>query len=95
MQFLKNNKMYIFGILFAVVGLWAYMTYFAGSGSDATLSSGATSPLSPDVLVVLSSLHTIKLDAAIFTDPLFLSLSDYGVAIPPQSAGRRNPFAPL
>ena len=29
------------------------------------------------------------------TDPVFASLTDFGVTIPPQNAGRRNPFAPV
>ncbi|TSC69160.1 MAG: hypothetical protein G01um101456_304 [Parcubacteria group bacterium Gr01-1014_56] len=96
MQFIKDNKMYIGLILLSLAGLWFYMTYFSGPPSSPTLSSDQTvSPLSQDVLVTLSNLHTIKLDNSIFTDPLFTSLTDYSVAIPPQNAGRRNPFAPL
>lgn len=96
MQFIRDNKMYIAGILLVVMGLWIYMAYFSGSSSDATLTSDqSVSPLSPDILLTLSKLHTITLDSSIFTDPIFLSLSDYGVAIPPQNAGRRNPFAPI
>jgi hypothetical protein len=96
MQFIKDNKMYILVIALAVVGLWAYMTYFTGDGSDASLTTNQTSsPLSSDVLVTLSNLHTIKLDTTIFDDPLFRSLGDFSVAIPEQPVGRRNPFAPL
>lgn len=96
MQFIKDNKMYIGLIFLALLGLWFYMTYFSAAPSSPTLSSDQTkSPLSEDVLVTLSNLHTIKLDNSIFTDPLFVSLTDYSVAIPPQNAGRRNPFAPL
>ncbi len=94
MQFIKDNKMYIGLIVLAVAGLWMYMTFFSGSSPEATLTSDHESPLSQDVLVTLSNLHTITLDASIFSDPLFLSLTDYGVAIPPQNVGRRNPFAP-
>jgi hypothetical protein len=95
MQFLKDNKLYIGLILLAVAGIWAYMNFFAGPASSATVTADTQSPLSQDVLATLSSLHTIKLDTTIFSDPLFTSLTDYGVAIPPQKAGRRNPFAPL
>jgi hypothetical protein len=95
MGFFKENKKYIGIVALIVLGIWAYMTYFGGEGS-ATLSSGAqVSPLSQDILATLSNLHTIKLDSTIFSDPLFTSLTDYGVEIPPQNAGRPNPFAPL
>ncbi len=96
MEFLKKNRLYIGVIVLALAGLWLYMTYFSDPSSSPTLSNDrAASPLSQDVLVTLSNLNTIRLDESIFSDPLFMSLSDYGVAIPPQNAGRRNPFLPL
>jgi hypothetical protein len=54
-----------------------------------------TSRISRDLIVTLSNLNTIRLDDSIFTDPVFLSLSDFGVQIPLQPVGRRNPFAPF
>jgi hypothetical protein len=95
MQFIKDNKMYIIGILLIAGGFWVYMTYFSGGSDSLFTSSEEASPLSQEVLVALSSLHVIKLDRSIFSDPVFTSLTDFGVAIPPQQAGRRNPFAPL
>ena len=97
MQFIKDNKMYVGLILLALVGVWVYFTYFSGGGSSAStvLTTNDTSPLSQDILTTLSSLQIIKLDSTIFTNPVFTSLTDYGVAIPAQNAGRRNPFAPL
>lgn len=96
MQFIKDNKLYIGIILIALLGVWFYMIYFSGSSPSATLNAdSSTSPLSQDILVTLSRVHTIKLDDTIFKDPIFTSLTDFGVPITPQKAGRRNPFAPL
>ena len=97
MQFIKDNKMYIGLIILALAGVWVYFTYFSGgsAASGTVLTTDNTSPLSKDVISTLSSLNTIKLDSTIFTDPVFTSLTDYGVAIPAESAGRHNPFAPL
>lgn len=96
MQFLKDNKMYVGLIILALAGAWAYFTFFSGGGGgSAVLTTDTSSPLSQDVLSTLSNLHTIKLDSTIFSDPVFTSLTDYGVAIPPEAAGRHNPFAPL
>lgn len=82
--------------MLALLGLWVYMTYFSDAGSDATLTADhGASPLPPDILLTLSTLHTLTLDSSLFSDPVFSSLTDFGVAIPPQNAGRRNPFAPL
>jgi hypothetical protein len=72
------------------------MTYFSGGGAANTLlETPTTSPLSQDVLSTLSSLTVIRLDASLFDDEVFKSLTDYGVDLPTQTAGRRNPFAPL
>lgn len=95
MQFIKDNKIYIIGIAVALLGLWFYMTYLSGPQSSAVITTEQASPLPPDILVTLSNLHTIKLDPAIFDDPLFKSLTDYGVTLPSQDAGRPNPFAPF
>ncbi len=87
MQFIKDNKTYIILILLALAGVWAYFTYFSGgSAAPAVLSTDDTSPLSQDVLSTLSSLNTIKLDDSIFSNPVFTALTDYSVAIPPETA---------
>lgn len=96
MQFLKDNKLYISLVVVAVLGWWLYMTYFSGPGTSNTLlETPQVSPLSQDVLTTLSNLTVIRLDPGIFSDPVFTSLTDYGVQIPPENVGRRNPFAPL
>ena len=45
--------------------------------------------------MTLQSIHSIKLDNSIFTDPVFVSLTDFGVTIPPENVGRPDPFVPL
>ena len=95
MQFLNANKMPIFGLAAAGLLLWGYFVFF-GEESGPLLSSGATpSPVSQELLVTLSNLRTISLDETIFADPVFQSLNDFGVVIPPELIGRRNPFAPI
>jgi len=93
MNFLKKNKTPILGGAAVLALLWVYLTYF--SGSSAPLVATSEINVSGDLLVTLNSLHTIRLDASLFSDPSFASLSDFGVAIPPQDAGRRNPFSPV
>ncbi len=95
MSALLKNK-WLSGALLLVVLATGYYFFFAGSGSTAELTpTSPTSPLSQEILVTLSQLHTIQLDPAIFEDAVFASLTDFGVTIPPQQAGRRNPFAPV
>ncbi len=95
MDILKNKK--LMGVLAGVVVV-ALGYYWWSSGSSAPLLSSSgegTSPMSQEILVTLGQLHTIKLDPSVFTNPVFVSLTDFGVTIPPQQSGRRNPFAPV
>lgn len=95
MDFLKKNKMAIGGGIVLLLGGYIYFMYFSGGSSTPALTSDTTSAISQNLLVTLQNLHTIKLDNTIFTDPIFVSLTDFGVTIPPESVGRRNPFLPL
>ena len=96
MDFLKRYKLAIGGGIAALLLIYVYIAFFSGGGTSATLTaSDSGSPLSTDILVTLQSIHSIKLDNSIFSDPVFMSLSDFGVTIPSQNVGRRNPFAPL
>lgn len=61
--------------------------------SSGELASGPA--VGRDLLVILAKLKTTRLDTALFSDPVFLSLRDFGVAIASQPIGRRNPFAPF
>ena len=91
---LKKNIVVI-GVIAAAVAVLYF--FYSSSGGGATLTSSAEveSPVSREILATLGNLRTIKLDNSLFQDPLFLSLSDFGVTIPPAAAGRRNPFAPV
>lgn len=90
---LKKNIVVI-GVLVSAAAVLFY--FFSSGGSSATVTvTQEESPVSHEILATLGNLRTIKLDNSLFQDPLFLSLSDFGVSIPPAAAGRRNPFAPV
>lgn len=95
MQFLQANKTLLGGTVAAALLVLIYFMYFGEDASPALVSSTDTSPVSQELLVTLSNLRTIKLDESIFNDPIFVTLSDFGVVIPPEAIGRRNPFAPI
>src|SRR6185436_12968398 len=95
MNFFNKNKMAIGGGIGVLLLIYVYFAYFSGGSSATLTASDSGSPLSTDILVTLQSVHSIKLDNSIFSDPVFLSLSDFGVTIPAQNVGRRNPFAPI
>lgn len=92
MGILKNK--FVVGLV-AAAAVGALLYWWMGKDSAPILSETAQSPLSSDLLLTLGNLSTITLDESIFEDPAFQSLTDFGVTIPPQATGRRNPFAPL
>ena len=94
MDILKN-KFVVGGVGAVLVLTLAYYLWTSAGNSALLTTNDGTSPLSQEILTTLGQLHTIRLDPAIFTDPVFASLTDFGVTIPPQNAGRRNPFAPV
>jgi quinol-cytochrome oxidoreductase complex cytochrome b subunit len=97
-DFLKSNGILLGAAALAVVGAVVYFGFFggaSGSGSLLTSPDEGSSPVSNELLQRLSSLHTIKLDNTIFTNPVYISLISFRVVIPPQPIGRSNPFAPI
>lgn len=100
MTFIRENR--AFAIILGVVVFLGFLYLLFGrgdsQGNDSLLSSAGASPtsaVSRDLLATLNALKSVRLDERIFTDPLFLSLKDFGVQIPLQPAGRENPFAPF
>jgi hypothetical protein len=97
MSFFKNTK--LMGAVVIVLALLVVGYYYwsgSSSSSDAVTTADATgTPASQDLLTLLGNLHSITLNPAIFSDPNFEALSDFGVTIPPESAGRGDPFAPI
>ncbi len=94
LQFIKGNALLAGGILVVILGLGYYL--FASSGAPAPLTTtDSTTTVSQQLLVTLSNLQTIELNGAVFTDPTFVSLNNFGTTIPTQPVGRANPFAPF
>ncbi len=83
-------------VLFFLAGL-----FFYAIGGETTPASGVSeadgasldSTLGKDLLLALARLKSTKIDTAIWSDPIFTALHDWGVVIAPQPVGRRNPFA--
>lgn len=95
MGILKNKTLMGGAVVIAVAALGYYIYSSADSGTLLSSSDSGTSVVSQEILTTLSQLHAVQLNPSLFSDPLFTSLSDFGTTIPPQQAGRRNPFAPL
>ncbi len=98
MNFIRKNLVSVLVLAACVAGLVIYENYFASVPSASTvLTAGTdTAGTSADLLSSLSDLKAVTLDPSIFSDPTFVSLVDYGIAIPANVPfGRKNPFAPL
>lgn len=95
-QFLKDNKMLTFGGILVLAAALIYFMFFSGPSEEVgVVVQEETSSVSRELIITLSNLNTIRLDNSIFSDPVFLSLSDFGEQIPLQNVGRYNPFAPF
>ena len=98
MPFLEQNKWAIGGgaVCILAAGLIYYYYFTGGTSADGLTSSPTQSQTSgADLLTALGNLRAVKLDSAIFQNPVFQSLSDFGIDIPTQPVGRPNPFDPL
>ena len=95
-QFLRENKLLTFGGVAVIIAALMYFMFAGSSEAPGVVSQNeATTNISRELVITLSNLNTIRLDDSIFEDPVFLSLTDFGVQIPLQNVGRRNPFAPF
>jgi hypothetical protein len=94
---LLQNKLikYALGALVVALGFYLWSSFGGAGVSSGDLLTAEEPSESQELLVALSGLKEISLDISIFTDPIFLSLTDYGVELPQEAAGRRNPFAPV
>jgi len=83
-----------------VAGYFLYGQVGGGSSSSASLTSTAadqsgSGQAGSSLVVALQRLKSVTLDASIFSNNTFQSLTDFGVVIPPQQLGRPNPFSPI
>src|SRR3989338_5440917 len=88
-----------FGVVLTVL-LGAFFYLLSGENAEESpLTVLSDSPLDAalgrELLTALATLKSTKLNTAVFDDPVFTSLRDFGVVIAAQPVGRRNPFASL
>ena len=94
----------VIAIVIILVGGW----YFYEKGSSPSSSSSSTltasspsgaaagtSDVGANVLSILQSVSSIKIDTAFFSSPVYQSLVDYSITVPPEPVGRTDPFAPV
>ncbi len=87
----------LFGGLLITV-FFGYSYFFGGGGGTGPLiapSSPVAQSAGSDLLPILLNLKSLRLEGSVFDDPTFQSLENFGVEIPVEPLGRKNPFAPL
>ncbi len=97
MSFFSKYKTIILVGVLVVIGFFAYSYFFTGTPQAALTAStpSANAAVDQDLIALLSTLNSIKLDGTIFSDPSFQSLQDFSQALVPEPVGRQNPFASL
>ena len=97
MTFLLDNKTTLMAALLGALLIGGYYVFWGGSSEPSLVQTQVESASleGQQLLAILGDLHALTLDDAIFKDPVFVSLNDYGVVIPVQPLGRSNPFAPV
>ena len=87
-------------VIVVLVFVLAYF-YMSGDSSTSTANTGTLTAgstygaVGSSELSLLNQVRSLRIDTALFRDPVFLSLQDYSVSIPPENVGRPNPFAAL
>lgn len=97
MATLKRFQNIIIAVVLIVIAFFVYSYFFAPSKEAALTKQDVSkeTPVDQDLISLLLTLKSIKLDASIFTDPTFQSLQDFSKDLVPEPVGRPNPFAPL
>jgi hypothetical protein len=96
MDLIRNYQTAIIFVL-VVAGLYGGYVLFLAPSSEQALTVTTTATVGPDqdLVALLFKLKEIRLDNALFADPLFQSLKDFGKDLVVEPVGRRNPFAPF
>ena len=95
---LNTYKTYIFVVIGAllVIGVWwSFSREKKSSSLLVTEKVSDESPVERSLIDTLLQLRSVSLSSAIFSDPAFANLRDFGSQIVPESVGRPNPFAPI
>lgn len=100
---LQKKSPYMFMASLGVIALGiSGMAFFISTNSFAQEDSAPVettpSPVVNDgtkILAILDEMKSITLDVSIFTNPMFLNLSDFTVELTPEPVSRPNPFAPI
>lgn len=95
MNFIKQYSTILWFVGIVAVLYGAYALFFAQESEPVVAVTETAAVPDQELVALLFELKNIRLDNAIFEDPLFKSLNDFGRELVPEPLGRTNPFAPL
>ncbi|MFC1733482.1 hypothetical protein ACFL6I_24550, partial [candidate division KSB1 bacterium] len=88
----------LYTVAIVIVAFIGYSMFFDGGSNGSVLTSQSASVRGGgdnELLLILVNLRSITLDDALFRDPAFMNLVDFGQQLVPEPTGRQNPFAPV
>ena len=94
----SQTKIIIVVLGIAILGGAAYLLFFNTSSDTSAVSvtgGASTSQAETNFLNLSSQIEPVTFDTTILSDPRFMALVDIHTAILPETAGRKDPFAPL
>lgn len=86
-------------VVLAIIVLIAVIFYFYWTGNNTSENltlqeiSIANQATGVRVLNLLNEISSLNIDSSFFNSPVYQTLRDYSVEIPPLPVGRPNPFA--
>jgi len=97
LDIIKQNKVILIVLVVVIVGFVWFGFLSDRQPTTTLLTSDVRSDASvaeQEILRILLDMRSIRLNSAIFENPAFASLQDFGRDIVPEPVGRTNPFAP-
>ena len=84
-------------VITLLIAAGAYWYFFTGTGNlpPLTVTSAQVSQAQTQFQMLVSQLHPISFNTALFSDARFNALIDLTTPVSPETPGRLDPFAPL
>ncbi len=100
MHWITQHKLLFVGVVVVIAGMvWYGLSQSAEPVPTITTITPVGEPGSgnaeQELVATLLTLRAVQLTGAIFKDPAFMNLRDFGTTIIAEPIGRPNPFAPL
>lgn len=92
---MNRNTVIALVIGIVLLGAAAYLLFFKSPTDGLVVTASPTSPAESTFVNLASKLEPLGFDTSVLSDPRFTALRDIHTTIVPETAGRRDPFAPI